>query len=406
MSTNIKELISQENLVSHYQPIVSVKKKRNVGAEALARASDARTGLPVPPLQLFEWADQESQTLELDRLCRKKAMQGFASLLKLDPELLLFINFEVSVLDDGVLGSGNMLALTQDMGLKPENIVIEINESKVEKVLALQDFVERHKGLGFLIALDDLGTGHSNLQRLALLKPDILKLDRSLIQGLGGDFFKREIFKSLVSLAHNIGALVLAEGVETENEVSTSLGLGADLFQGFYFSRPMDVADWRPSGVKDIIERCAARNKDSIVRDMLRRRDESIKHRGLLMEIVGKLSGAVPEVFDRVLSGTVLKARELECLFVLDAQGSQVTRTVTMQYMRGRTRGPLFQPALPGTDHSMKDYYYGLMDAGLARFITEPYVSLASGNLCRTLSCSFKGAEEKNYVLCMDVRAD
>jgi EAL domain-containing protein (putative c-di-GMP-specific phosphodiesterase class I) len=404
MPSVLREVLDSESLVSHFQPIVSVKKKRNVGAEALARARHAGAG--VPPLQLFQWAQQEGQMLELDRLCRKKALEGFSDLAKADPDLMLFLNFEVSILDEGVLGSGNLIKLVQETGIKPENVVIEINESRVAELSELQAFVVHHKAHGFLIALDDLGTGHSNLQRLATLKPDILKLDRSLIQGLGGDFFKKEIFKSLVSLAHNIGALVLAEGVETESEVSTSLGLGADLFQGFYFSRPVASTEWRPAGVRDVIERCAARNKDAIVKDMLRRRDESAKHHGVLMDLVKTLSGMTPESFDRILSASVLRARDLECLYVVDGSGVQVTRTVTMQFMRGRTRGLLFQPALPGTDHSMKDYFYGLVDAGLNRFITEPYVSLASGNLCRTLSCIFKGAEGKNFVLCMDVRED
>ena len=404
MSSALATLIDQESLVSHYQPIVSVKKKKNVGAEALARARS--DGSNIPPLQLFQWAQDEGSTLELDRLCRKKAMQGFLGLLQADPELLLFVNFEVSVLDRGVLGSGALLAMVNEMGLKPGNIVIEINESRVAELTALQGFVERHKNLGFLIALDDLGAGHSSLQRLALLKPDILKLDRSLIQGLGSDFFKREVFKSLVSLGRNIGALILAEGVETESEVSTSLGLGADLFQGYYFSRPMEAGQWRPSGVKDVIERCALRNKEAIVRDMLRRKDEASKHRGLLDELAAKLGGTAPEAFDRVLSGTVLRARELECLFVLDPKGIQLSKTVTMQYMRGRSRGALFQPAPPGTDHSMKDYFYGLMDAGQENFITEPYVSLASGNLCRTLSTHFEGVAGRPYVLCMDVKVD
>jgi EAL domain-containing protein (putative c-di-GMP-specific phosphodiesterase class I) len=404
MPSALREVLDSESLVSHFQPIVSVKKKRNVGAEALARARQG--GMAVPPLMLFQWAQQEGNMLELDRLCRKKALQGFSEIAKSDPDLMLFLNFEVSILDEGVLGSGNLIKIVQELGIKPENVVIEINESRVAELSELQAFVVHHKAHGFLIALDDLGTGHSNLQRLATLKPDILKLDRSLIQGLGGDFFKKEIFKSLVSLAHNIGALVLAEGVETESEVSTSLGLGADLFQGFYFSRPVQASEWRPAGVKDVIERCAARNKDAIVRDMLRRRDESAKHHGLLMDLVKTLTGMAADAFDRTLSASVLRARDLECLYVVDASGIQVTRTVTMQYMRGRTRGLLFQPALPGTDHSMKDYYYGLVDAGLNRFITEPYVSLASGNLCRTLSCLFKGAEGKNYVLCMDVRED
>src|SRR5271170_4053804 len=103
MSSTFSEILGRESLSSHYQPIVSVKKKLNIGAEALARATDVVTGSSVSPHQLFDWARQENQSLELERLCRKKAMQGFGGLRTLDPDLLLFVNFEVGVLDKGVL---------------------------------------------------------------------------------------------------------------------------------------------------------------------------------------------------------------------------------------------------------------------------------------------------------------
>ena len=76
MPSALREVLDSESLVSHFQPIVSVKKKRNVGAEALARARQG--GMAVPPLMLFQWAQQEGNMLELDRLCRKKALQGFS----------------------------------------------------------------------------------------------------------------------------------------------------------------------------------------------------------------------------------------------------------------------------------------------------------------------------------------
>ena len=406
MTTVLGELLEKESLVSHYQPILSVKKKRCVGVEALARGSNASTGRPLSPLQLFEWAADEGQLLDLDRLCRRKALENFVGLHANDPELLLFLNFEVSVLDEGVLGSGALLNAVRGLDLKPESVVIEINESKVQDIESLRAFVDRYKSYGFLIALDDLGTGHSNLQRLAVLKPDILKLDRSLIQGLGSDFFKQEIFKSLVSLARNIGALVLAEGVETESEVTTSLGLGADLFQGYYFSRPVEAGAWDLKSVHSSIDHSANRYKDNIVKEMLRRRSEAEKHRGLLAEIGNKLGGGSPEGFDHSLSGTVMQAREVECLYVLDRYGFQVSRTITMQFMRGRARGVF--PARPqgGRHIAMKDYYYGLVDAAWRASWPEPYISLASGNLCRTLSCIFEGASKKDYVLCMDVKCE
>jgi EAL domain-containing protein (putative c-di-GMP-specific phosphodiesterase class I) len=400
----LDQVLNDESLVSHFQPIISVKKKRIIGAEALARASQG--GSRISPLNLFHWAAQEGRLLELDRLCRRRAIEGFSEIAAMDPELLLFINFEVSVLDQASHGTGALLALVQEMGLRPGNIVIEINESNVKDPATLQSFVDNHKEDGFLIAIDDLGVGHSNLQRLAMLKPDILKLDRSLIQGLNEDFFKREIFKSLVSLARNIGALVLAEGVETESEVSTCMGLGADLFQGFYYSPGVDVSEWGPGELAEVIEYSASGYKESIVGDMLRRRQESVKYRALLMDLVAKLTAGDERSFFALLNGTLVESGQVESLYVLDDAGIQITDTVTIHTQLRRTRGSLFLPSTTGEDHSVKDYFYALKDAGLSRFITEHYISLSSGNLCRTHSCAFKANSGKSYVLCIDVKAD
>ena len=91
---------------------------------------------------------------------------------------------------------------------------------------------------GFLVVLDDVGAGHSNLDRIPLIRPDIIKIDRSLITGVDADFYKQETFKSLVSLSRRIGALVVAEGIETEREAVAALELGADLLQGYFLGRP------------------------------------------------------------------------------------------------------------------------------------------------------------------------
>ena len=87
-----------------------------------------------------------------------------------------------------------------------------------------------------LIALDDMGTGYSNLERIASIKPDIIKLDRSLIQDIDREYHKQELFDFFLKLAHKIGVFVVVEGIETEAEALSCLERGADLVQGFYFA--------------------------------------------------------------------------------------------------------------------------------------------------------------------------
>jgi EAL domain-containing protein (putative c-di-GMP-specific phosphodiesterase class I) len=402
MPTVLTQIISSESLRTYFQPIVSLKRKAVVGAEALARASEVRSGRPVPPGELFELAGQEGRLLDLDRLCRRKALESFYLLHRQDPSLQLFINLEVSILAQAA-GSWHLRSAVREARLDPASIVIEINESEAADMEQLKDFVARYKEEGFLIALDDLGVGHSNLQRWPVLQPDIVKVDRSLIHGLAENFYQQEILKSLTSLARQTGTLVLAEGVEGELDVVSCMEAGVDLFQGFFFGKPSDPAAWNPAFVGDVAAASALKCRDRVVQRMRQRRLDYELHQGLISTLVGRLDGVTLENFDAVLRGAA-NTSKLDCLYVLASNGQQVSQTIFPHRDFRPSRGGLFQGAAPGTDHSGKEYFYGLAETGMRRFFTDPYISLATGRLCRTLSQAFEHPDGKNYIICADIR--
>jgi len=116
-------------------------------------------------------------------------------------ELILFINFHISTFDQDAEGAGSILNLVRRLNLEPRNFAIEILESEFEDTTRLQESVEHYKNCGFLVVLDDVGAGHSNLDRITYVKPDILKVDRSLIQDIHKDYYKQGILKFLVNLS-------------------------------------------------------------------------------------------------------------------------------------------------------------------------------------------------------------
>jgi len=306
--TPLAAILAQENLVVDLQPIVSVRRKAVVGVESLARARQVHDGAAVAPDKLFQWAAQEGQLLELDRLCRKRALEAFAAMPSRDPDLLLFMNLEVSVLDKA-LRTGHLLEAVRQAGLHPSNVVIEINESAVQEQDALLDFVARYRAQGFLIALDDLGAGHSNLQRWPQLQPDIIKVDRSLIDGLADDFFQQEVLRSLAALGRQTGALVLAEGVETEPDLEACLDFGVDLFQGFFFSKPIPSASYSTKGALGAMEGIVGRHRVRAVQRMMERRREFEQHRDILRELTERLYKVDSGEFDALLRGTMTTAK-------------------------------------------------------------------------------------------------
>jgi len=402
-TTELSDLIFTENLNIHFQPIISLQQKSVVGLEALARPG-SRPGLPtLNVLQMFRMAQNEGRLLELDRLCRRKALITYHKLNLPCPRPVLFMNFEASVIDQEVEGSDTITKTVQECGLNPNDIVIEINESKVMDGAALRRFVDRHRDASFLIALDDLGTGESNLPRVAALRPHILKLDRSLIDGINADYFKQATFKSLVILGHMVGCLILAEGVETQAEVDTCAALGAELFQGFNFARALPPEGLDLESLKPAISSAALRQRQAGVRAIHTRRTQANHMRILSDKVLKSLNATDATGFDAVLERLMPQEPEVQCAYVLNSSGIQMTETHNSP-ASAVWINLLSSLALKGTDHSNKEYFYSLMDAGLERYTTETYVSMGTGYHCRTMASLMRRPDGTLYALCLDLR--
>jgi EAL domain-containing protein (putative c-di-GMP-specific phosphodiesterase class I) len=403
----LETIIRRGGIVTHFQPIISIKKKEVVGFEGLSRGVVEGSDRLIPPNSLYSTARKGGCVLALDRLCRKKTLENFKkSIYNQDDRQLVFMNFEASLLDEGVGGSGHMMKLVSQLDIHPCNIVIEIIESKVKDVIALKNFVETYRYYGFIIALDDVGSGHSNFDRISLIKPDVLKINRDILKNIDSNYYKQEVFKSIVNLSHNIGTVVVAEGVETEQEVLQCLTLGADLFQGYYFAKPHEAYS---AIQKDALAKKVAGTADSYKADEIRKIRESNERHSFYARIIkGIITGLYFETAvscEDVLREIVLEIFCVEAIYIVDHEGVQVTDTI-INVNSPLKRHKLFQPAQKKDDHSLKEYIYPLLHTGLKRFTTDRYISLATGNVCRTVSAIFADKRKIKYILCVDFRED
>lgn len=156
----------------------------------------------------------------------------------------LFLN----VRPDGFVVSEAYRRLAADsmrrLQLTPDRVVLEVLETPNGNLQQLIDGVASFRQLGFQIALDDFGAGHSNIDRVWQLQPDIVKLDRTVIEQAAQSPRLARQLPRLVSLLHGTGALVVVEGVETQREALLAMECDSDFVQGFYFARPApDRAD-------------------------------------------------------------------------------------------------------------------------------------------------------------------
>lgn len=232
----LEAIIVGEQLTPYFQPIVDMGQRRIHGYEALIRGPQ-HSPLHAPQ-RLFESAMQAGLLVELDLLCRRLAIERFVA-LGLGGKL--FLNVMPSTLLERDFREGLTLAYLDRGGLAPERVVIELTEHlPIADYQAMRQAMDHYREMGFRVALDDLGAGHSSLRHWAELRPDMVKLDRHFVAGIDSSPDKREFLRSLLDVARSLGCELIAEGVETAEEQRClwELDRGLVLLQGYYFARP------------------------------------------------------------------------------------------------------------------------------------------------------------------------
>ena len=391
----IHDLINQNKIELHLQPIISIKDKKIFAFEALTRAYDDNNEL-ISPLYLFEQASKENLSEILDCYVRKLALAKFKEYYDKDKSLLLFLNFESSVVDSETTDSfTNNVSL---YNINPSNIIIEIKEDSVKDNTSLVKFVKKYRDLGFIIAIDDFGTGYSSFDRLALIKPDIVKVDRSIIFDVNKNFINSEILTAISNMCHKIGAMVLAEGVESKDEILTILKKDIDIFQGFYFSKAKkNITIELQNEILYTIDNIGDIYKSNI--------HKHIEKKQKLLENAQDITTKVLKILDcnntdciNKVEDIVKDTHKLEAIYMLDIKkGIQKGDTIIQSEDK-----KLYNPTKDGHDHSLKEYFIIAKESRRGDYLSSKYISKASGNMCRTYSSKVEINDEK-FIVCFDI---
>ena len=393
----VQEVIKNKNIFVEFQPIYSLNTKKVIGLEALARGD--YMGEIVSPYFLFNYAKQNGNVLELDRICRKKSMEAFVAEQKAVPAL--FVNFETSVLNDTEVGNGELLRMVEEHNLSPENVVIELNCSTVKSNYDLMMFVNFYRSKGFLIALDNVSAGEETMNRLMMVNPDIIKIDRFVVSNIETNTYNQEVFKSIINTAKQIGAMTIAEGVETVDEVITCMLMGVDYFQGYYFSRPEQFNFLFSNEARLKLEDAAQRLNLTIKKNPTVANVKIESYKRIIYAIVSALTGTAPADYEQVLKKYVYEHKEIECAFLIDEKGFQITETIMTPDIEIL---PGFKPEIKGVNHDIKNYFYAVKEQIEDPFISGWYISAATGKNCKTMSSHFYNSEGKMIIVCIDLK--
>ena len=244
LGADLRGAVERGEFVLHYQPTVDLATRSVAGMEALVRWAHPERGL-LAPAEFIPLAEHSGLIVPLGQQVLREACRQAREWLDARPDRPISISVNVSgiQLQDSGLVAAVSLAL-EESELPPELLTLEMTES----VMASDDAhilrrLRQLKGLGVRLAIDDFGTGYSSLSYLRSFPIDVVKIDRSFVEGIANGREEAALVRAIVRLAHGLKLKTVAEGVETDGQARRLRAAGCDQAQGFFFATPLDARE-------------------------------------------------------------------------------------------------------------------------------------------------------------------
>ncbi|KZE33573.1 EAL domain-containing protein (putative c-di-GMP-specific phosphodiesterase class I) [Crenobacter luteus] len=368
-----------------FQPIYSLAHRRTVGLEALARPLHDH----FPP-----HGDAETRHTQDVAACTQHARRFLAQ--PGEPRWLC-LNVDTATLERPERAE-RLVAALQDCGVTPETVVLELLDHVGDGADELA--VSIFKQAGFLIAIDNFGAQQTDLERIYRIAPDLVKFGHALVRKAGTEPRSRQFLSRLVQLMHDAGALVVVEGVETDDDVGIALESGCDLVQGFFVAPPAG----RPEGDDTITPRIDAKWDELTGREMLKRkvtrRHLELSRQAFVQAAIALMQGTP---FSDAATPMLALPDVLRC-FLLDHEGRQIGANLNSRPAAGQPRAK-FAPLADttGAIWSRRAYFQHAIEQPGVLYMSQPYLSMTDTRSCVTLSMAIE-INEALHVLCADLQ--
>jgi len=376
-AAELRDIIRKNLLSSVYQPIVDLHHSQLFGYEALTRGP-ANSNLH-SPIHLFETASRHGLMAALEYSCREVACTRF---VQTGAAGKLFLNVSPMSLVEKDYQEDMTNRILRQLGLPAERIVIELSEQyPLEDYELMRRATDHFRRMGFQIAIDDLGAGYAGLRAWSELRPDYVKVDRHFIERINEDPVKREFLRSILEIAAELDCKVVAEGIETADQLVTAQAMGVHFGQGYFLGRPEPI----PARASVVLDRL------SQVALPLRRPSRRSQKVGEMAIDTLTIEPSTP--LD-VIVDLLHDNRQLSCLPVVEAgrplgiiQRQEILELYTARYSRelyGKKPARQFmdkRPVVVSADASLEEVSR-LLTADGDQPLNQDFLIVRNGNFC------------------------
>lgn len=315
LGKELMKILNEGNIKTVFQPIISLKDGAVLGYEALSRGPE--DSVLESPSNLFEVARIHDKLWEMELLCRIKALENVSEQIK---DLYIFLNVDPAVINDEKFKNGFTKEFLEKYNIGSHNIIFEITEKNVvNDYKSFRAIIDHYKDEGYKIAIDDTGSGYSGLLLISEIHPHYIKLDMNLIRDIDKDGLKRSLIKTFCDFCLVTDIKLIAEGIETENELDTLIDMGIDYGQGFFIQRPDEKIIPINQDVIELIENLKAKknkiytsNSSNICVGDITRKNITIKSTALGCDVINEFEKkpsvhALPVVQKGKVLGLIMK---------------------------------------------------------------------------------------------------
>jgi EAL domain-containing protein (putative c-di-GMP-specific phosphodiesterase class I) len=349
--------LNESFFVPHFQPIINVTTRNVSGYEVLGRIFSPSSNEYRSLGSFFHGSSDDILSVyNIDRIIREKAIKYLKESLT---NTKLFFNIMPNFLSrvhksDFRADRFHIIQLIEKYGIDKKNIVLEITEDEFEgSIENLIQMVKVFREYGLTIAIDDLGVGFSNLERIGYLHPDIIKVDIKIMrESLNMNSFK-QVLTAVSEMSQKLGSHLLFEGIETEEELNLALSMGGNLLQGFYFAKPDSnflSKNYFAKSIQSTLEKFAGLRYLELAQELDKGSDLVLSLERLFARIQGDENSSLNASFQAILPHL---PRNISKVFLCDIRGYQITPT----YLRNHSLQFVERLSGIGNNYAWKPYF-------------------------------------------------